>query len=216
MIPSLGVIAASGPTGPDYLYVEDWSGADNAAWSGDWATSGDTGNSADIQANEGRQQTGGAGGYGGNVSSVLDDLLLTDADFELTVDLTIDSNETFYRIMYRGDDTFGNGGYAVQLVPIYSNAGFFTISGWAYTGIGLNYKHYTSSGDVIHVRLRVEGSAHKLNLWNNADPEPAGWVNETTDTTKTGAGRFFLGMAGGSPAVQNVAVWDNLKIAAVT
>jgi hypothetical protein len=186
-----------------------FTGANGAAWPAPFAaiyTS--SGSTATIQSNKGRLTTT-TGSYSG---SVYRGFTPASDDYEITADLTVVStaNEGYQRLAWRA---FTDGREYALSILLASNeirvheqdASFAQTTKGSETSVGL------SNGTVVHTRIRVEGSDHKVRWWLDAESEPGTWNVEFTDTTYT-SGAITCYLVGGNATATVNADYDNFVL----
>lgn len=195
--------------------IEDWDGTDGAAWPAQWTASAPNGGLHDIQSNKGRQLTGTGGGYTDYCRALLADVVAADFDITVDVDL-VGTIEAYTSLHFRSDGVWNgndstNNGWRVFFAQ--GGSQFWHVGHWSGGGGETNLtgdQARTTHDTTQHIRVQCAGSAVKVKLWADAEPEPGTWTFETTDATHASLTRMAVTVHGGADAGQKTVRWDNL------
>jgi hypothetical protein len=186
-----------------------FTGTNGAAWPSPFAAiATSSGSTATIQSNRGRLTTT-TGSYSG---SVYRGFTPASQDYEITADLIVVStaNEGYQRLAWRANTDGREYALSVLLasneIRVHEQDAAFaqTVKG-SETSVGF------TNGTVVHTRIRVEGSDHKVRWWLDAESEPGTWNVEFTDTTHT-SGAITCYLVGGNATATVNADFDNFEL----
>jgi hypothetical protein len=211
-----------GAVTPPPLFTEDFTAADGTVISSlfggtKWFQASASGGSATVQGNAARLNTGPSASYGG-YTFIWTAVSLGVDDLELTTDITISLTSEQYMKLFFRDDSAGNS-YMLVLSPPVNAISWYRMDSNVQTeitapsGTGVGYTF--TNGDVIHLRVRIEGSTMKARVWKNAETEPLSWTaTAIPDLTykNASARKVTIGLGNGSAAVAATMDIDNLKI----
>jgi len=197
-------------------FTETWPGADGAAWSSAWTTSG---SSAVIDTQSGTGRLGFTDVSGGYARVQLTGLASqSDADLVTSFQWSSNTAVSYLSVFLRGSGGWQNAyrpknGYGLQLQ---SNSGTVSVmkdvNGTATVLQNVAGGQQVSTGKQW-LRLRVAGAQLQFKIWADGSPEPAAWAASLTDTDVTAAGQLFLANVRGTSNVGDKAVnLDDLSI----
>jgi hypothetical protein len=187
-----------------FPFLEDFYEWDAEPWDTNaWPlTALGAGSALDVEGEMGRMVAGTGNAVYVNAGSY--PLVQDDIDFRF--DWTV-SGIAKLRALFRASSTLG--GYSLLLD---ANADTATLhkrtSGFVDSALtsGTQTAGFTiDATDVVHVRIRAEGSTHKVRVWKNADPEPSTWLLDAVDATHSGSTQRRVGFH-----------WENIGAGAVT
>jgi len=164
---------------------EQFTGTNGAAPNASiWTVGSANGSSATIQSNKLRlslvavQYTYASITTGSNLSS---------ADIDVRIDMTVNATaaDAISTLSYRMSSD-GSTGYVIEI----NSAGGWQVSSRVDYSPFMSGSSSVTSGDTLHMRLQVIGSAHKVKTWVNAAGEPGTWGAEQTNATHSATGRL--------------------------
>ncbi len=175
-----------------FPFLEDFYEDNGSVWNTTaWPVGAMTaGGSLDVQSQKGRMTAASGAGSYINVGSYA----LPQDDIDFRFHWTITSNCRFRALFRAASDL---AGYSLHLdtnaddVTLNRRTAAFVDS--ALTS-GTQTSAYTMTvGDVIHVRIRSEGTSHKVKVWKNAESEPSTWLLDAVDAFYTGSSQRRVG-----------------------
>jgi outer membrane biogenesis lipoprotein LolB len=196
---------------PDESITVDFTGTNGDAWPAQLAAiAASTGATATIQSNRGRLTTGTLGGYS---DSIFRGFTPTSQNYEITVDTVLvnnTGNEGYARLAWRQQTSGAE--YAASVALGSGNVSVFEQdASYVATVRAQQAAAVSTAGQVVHWKVRAEGTTHKAKWWIGAATEPTGWNAEFTDSTLTD-GRIVLYLNGGSGTTSVSVDFDNFTV----
>lgn len=197
------------------VFSETWTGSNGAAWNSTrWPTieyNGGDG-STSIQGNQGRVVGPGGSGSAWSETTCTVQNVVPD-DFELLVDIEIQNvTDWHYPIIhYRGSggDSFR---FSVSVTGAFSEPVVERIDDYTATTVASGTQFTLATNDVMHVRIKATGSAHKVRWWLNGASEPTSWNYEFTDANYSTQNGMWIGVLTSSDEVGVAVDFDSMTV----
>jgi hypothetical protein len=187
-------VASATPSAAVYVFTEDWTGANGAAWNASkWTTDGGTSATLDIQSNQGRMRFENVSGARARAIATMPQRTNTEVLMSFSFPST--AAKGYLQIFTRASGNWVSGspgsGYYVELSNNASNVGLRKVSSGTVTELS-NAAVGQATTTKQWVRLRVEGTTIKAKVWTDGTPEPSGWETQATDASIPGPGVLQL------------------------
>ena len=207
--------ASATPSEIVYVFTEDWTGIDGAAWNGSkWTADGGTSATVDLLSNQGRMRFENVSGA--RARAIASMSKRTNTEVLMSFRFSSTASKGYLQVFSRASGNWVSGypgtAYYVELTNVGTNVGLRKISSGTETQLA-NASVGQATTAKQWVRFRVEGSTLQAKVWTDGTPEPTSWEIQATDASFSDAGVLQLRWNRSSSATDASEVYlDDLQV----